>query len=88
MPGINLFLLGAISLASFMAGLFFFRFWKTTQDRLFLLFGLAFVIEGFNRAALALISNPKEGDPFFYIIRLLAFSLILGAILDKNLSQR
>lgn len=88
MQGVNLFLLGAIAMASAIASLYFFRFWKNTGDRLFLLFGLAFLIEGINRTALALLSNPKEGDPFFYLIRMLAFSLILFAILDKNLSHR
>lgn len=88
MEPLNLFLLGAISMASLTAGLFFFRFWRQTRDRLFLLFGLAFFLEGINRAALALSENPREGDPFFYLVRLLAFSLILGAIVDKNFFQR
>lgn len=88
MQAVNLFMLGAIAMASAIASLYFFRFWKNTGDRLFFLFGLAFLIEGINRAALALLSNPKEGDPFFYLIRMLAFSLILFAILGKNLSRK
>lgn len=88
LPAVNFFLLGTISMASMLAGLFFLRFWRDTRDRLFLLFGLAFMLEGLNRCALALLSNPKEGDPLFYMIRLLSFCLILGAIIDKNLSLK
>ncbi|HZD76664.1 MAG TPA: DUF5985 family protein, partial [Acidobacteriaceae bacterium] len=50
----------------------------------FLAFGLAFVIEGLNRCALLFLKNPNEGSPYIYIVRLLAFLLILGAILHKN----
>jgi uncharacterized membrane protein HdeD (DUF308 family) len=80
----NLFLLGAIAAMSLMAGLFFLRFWRQTHDRLFLLFGLAFGLEGLNRTALALQPRPNEGEPLFYLVRCVAFGLILAAILDKN----
>lgn len=84
----NLFLLGAISLSCLIAGLYFLKFWFRTRDRLFLLFACSFLIEGVNRAALALSGHPQEGEPFFYIVRLLSFALILAAILDKNLLQK
>ena len=35
-------LLGAISMASLIAGLFFLRFWKDTGDRFFLFFAVSF----------------------------------------------
>ena len=73
-------------MASFVAGLFFLRFWRETKDRLFLAFAVSFLIEGVNRTALALSERPNEGAPFFYVVRLLAFLLILGAIVDKNRS--
>ncbi|HEX6435777.1 MAG TPA: DUF5985 family protein [Candidatus Binatia bacterium] len=38
-------LLGAISMASLIAGLFFLRFWKDTGDRFFLFFAVSFLIE-------------------------------------------
>jgi hypothetical protein len=31
-----------------------------------------------------LLAKPSEGNPYIYIVRLLAFLLILGAILHKN----
>ena len=83
---LNLFLLGAIAALSLVAAVFFFRFWRETSDRLFLIFALAFGIEGVNRTALALTPNPSEGDPFFYAVRAFAFLLILYAIWDKNRS--
>lgn len=76
--------LGAIAMECLVAGLLFLRFWRDTHDRLFLLFGLAFSVEAVNRVGLALSPRPNEGDLFFYIVRLLAFGLILMAILDKN----
>ena len=76
-------LLGAIAMASLVAGLFFLRFWKTTRDRFFLFFAIAFWIEAVNRTMLGIIELPED-IPVFYLIRLAAFSLILFAIIDKN----
>jgi len=80
----DLMLLGAIAMGSLIAGLFFLRFWKDTGDRFFLFFAVSFLVEGFNRAALGLSSDPNEGRPFFYFIRFLSFVLILLAIAHKN----
>ena len=80
----DLLLLGAITMANVIAGLFFLRSWRKTNDRFFLFFALSFFIEGFNRAALGLSDNPNEGRPFFYLVRLSAFLVILVAIVQKN----
>lgn len=80
----DLMLLGAISTASLVAGLFFLRFWRDTRDRFFLFFAVSFAIEGINRAALALTSDPNEGRPFFFFVRFFSFFLIIVAILHKN----
>jgi uncharacterized membrane protein HdeD (DUF308 family) len=84
----NLFLLGTVAMGFLVAGLFFLRFWRETRDRLFLAFAISFFTEAINRAALALSSKPNEGAPFFYLVRLLAYLLILVAIADKNRSLR
>ena len=81
---INGFLLGVIATSSLTAGLFFLKFWKKTRDSLFLAFGLAFFVEGLNRCAVLFLAKPNEGSPYIYIVRLLAFLLILAAILHKN----
>jgi uncharacterized membrane protein HdeD (DUF308 family) len=80
-------LLGAIAMASWVAGLFFLRFWRDTRDRLFLYFAISFLVEGVNRAALGMSADPNEGRPFFYFVRLLSFLLILIAIVQKNLAK-
>lgn len=81
----NDMLLGAIAACSFVAGLFFLRFWKSSRDRFFLFFAGAFWIEAANRTALALAGpSVTENIPIFYLIRFTAFGLILAAILDKN----
>ena len=78
------FLLGVIATASLTAGVFFLKFWSKTRDSLFLVFGLAFVIEGLNRCAVLMLARPNEGSPYIYGVRLLAFLIILTAILHKN----
>jgi len=81
---LNIMLLGAIAATNAVAGMFFLRFWKRSGDRFFLLFAASFFVEGVNRAALALTEHPTDGAPVFYVVRLLAFTLILIAIADKN----
>jgi len=66
------------------AGLFFLRFWRDTRDRLFGIFAAAFWLLAAQRLALALSPDPNGDQVLFYGIRLLAFVLILGAIVDKN----
>jgi Family of unknown function (DUF5985) len=88
-PGtaIGLLISGAIILGYAVAGLFFLRFWRETRDRLFLIFAGAFWILGGQRLALALTRSMAEDDTGLYLVRLFAFLLILGAILDKNRSS-
>lgn len=78
------FLLGVIACASLTAALFFLRFWRDTRDSLFLAFAVAFIIEGLNRCAMLLLSEPNEGSPWIYLVRLFAFLLILAGIVNKN----
>ena len=82
----NQILAGAIATASLTASLFFLRFWKTTRDRFFLFFALAFFLEGINRIVLApTVGNGSDLlDYAFYLLRLVSYGLILFAILDKN----
>jgi uncharacterized membrane protein HdeD (DUF308 family) len=78
------FLLGVVSACSLLAGMFFLKFWRRTRDFLFLAFGMAFLVEGVNRAAVLLVARPNEGHPLIYGVRLGASLLILAAILKKN----
>jgi hypothetical protein len=81
---IESFLLGIIVATSLTAGMFFLKFWRATRDPLFLAFSLAFTIEGLNRTAFLFVDHPNEGSPGIYTVRLLAFLLILTAIVWKN----
>ena len=81
------FMWGAIVMACAAAGLFFLRFWRKTRDRLFAIFALAFWILGVHWFVLA-STNRDEVHVALYAIRLLAFLLILFAIVDKNRATR
>ena len=81
---INGFLVGVIATASLAAGLFFLRFWRDTRDSLFLAFGIAFIIEGVNRATLIGSEHPNEASPWVYLVRCFAFLIILAGIARKN----
>lgn len=78
------FFLGVIFTASIIASLFFLKFWRMTRDTLFLAFAAAFAIEGLNRLTYFFLERPNEGTPAIYVVRLLAFLLILAAIFRKN----
>ncbi|HEY0022445.1 MAG TPA: DUF5985 family protein [Longimicrobium sp.] len=75
---------GALVMGYFVAGLYFLRFWRDTRDRLFGIFAAAFWLLAAQRAALALTTDPTGEQLLLYSVRLLAFVLILAAIIDKN----
>lgn len=77
-------LLGAIAMACLVSGLLFLRFWKSTGDRFFLFFAISFGMEAINRVLLSLMNTSPENLPIFYMIRVLAYGLILFAFIDKN----
>ena len=80
----NEMLAGAIAAGSVVAALFFLRFWRSTRDRFFLYFALSFFIEGSNRFLLGFMGWLHEEAPAYYLVRLVAYGLILVAILEKN----
>ncbi len=82
-------MLGAVAMASFVAALFFYGFWRKTRDRFFLLFSAAFLLDAVNRAALGALNDiSEEHEPLFYIVRLATFLLIIAAVVDKNLRSK
>lgn len=68
-------------------GLFFLRFWRKSGDRLFLYFTIAFWLLGINWLALEILNIEELRTPI-YAVRLVAFTVILTGILDKNRAQR
>jgi hypothetical protein len=81
------FLSGALTLGFLMASLFFARFWRKTSDRFFLAFALAFLLLALNQAIAQWLGAADERVGYTYLLRVLGFILILGAIVDKNLAR-
>lgn len=79
---------GLLVMGYAVAGLFFLRFWRETRDRLFGIFAGAFWLLAVQRLLLALFQDPDSEQVWLYGIRLLAFVLILVAIIDKNRGGR
>lgn len=78
------FLSGAVTLGYLVASVFFVRFWRRSADRLFLVFAIAFVLLGLNQFLAFALDVVSEPHSFIYGIRVLAFVLIIAAIVDKN----
>ncbi len=78
------FLTGISTAGCLVAAVFFLRFWRETQDRLFVHFAIAFGGLALNRALLAYFTPDRESQPYIYLIRLAAFILIAWAVIDKN----
>jgi hypothetical protein len=80
-------LAGAIAMACALAGLVFLRFWKSSRDSFFLCFAASFWLQGAQWVHSGLALGASESSPYSYLIRLLAYALIVFAILRKNLRQ-
>ena len=81
---LNSFLSGAVVLSFAVCALFFLRYWSRTRDELFLTFSVAFALLAAGQTILALASIPTEERGPVYLIRLIAYLLILFAIYRKN----
>ena len=82
------FISGAMSMAYLVTALFFVRLWRDTRDRLFLFFSTAFGLLAAQRTTLSLLVGANAAlEVSSYGLRLLAFLLILAAIVDKNLRR-
>lgn len=82
------FLAGIATCGAWGIAAFFFRFWTDTRDRFFALFSAAFLILSINWLLVAILKPPSESRPFFYLLRLAAFGLIILAVWDKNRPRR
>lgn len=80
------FMWGVLAMASCVAALFFLRFWRATRERLFVFFALAFAGLTANWLGLAVINHPTDEaqQEYAYIVRLVAFVILLIGIFDKN----
>jgi len=78
---------GIISAGYLACGLFFLRFWSRSRDFLFLAFAAAFWLLALNVALVVLIPQPDEDRSWYYLIRVVAYVLIVTAIVRKNASD-
>jgi hypothetical protein len=78
------FFWGALALAAWTVGLHFSKFWRMSGDRLFRLFALAFWVLALHWAALGVLNPPAETRHYHYLLRLIAFVLIIVAVVGKN----
>ena len=84
MDSLYLFLSGAVACGFAVCAAFFLRFWRRTRDELFLAFALAFALLGACQAIVGLANIATESRGSIYLMRLVAFVLILSAIARKN----
>lgn len=83
-PQLIALLQGICVLAAWAIGLVFWRFWRESRDRLFAYFATGFWLLSISWALLGLTNPAAENRPYIYGIRLVAFLLIIVAIVDKN----
>ena len=88
MSNLSSVLNGAVAMASFVAVLFFLRFWRQTQDSFFLFFALAFGIDAALRLVLGLGHFSEETEPLVYLARAASFASIIIAVVRKNTTGR
>jgi hypothetical protein len=80
------FMSGAITLGFVVAAVFFLRFWRRTEDRLFLAFAVGFFLLALNQGLAQWLSAADERVGYTYLLRVIGFIIILAAVIDKNVS--
>lgn len=83
MESVLQFLYGGLALMCGVIGFFFLRYWYVQRDRFFLWFMVAFWALGVGWG-IHLVYLTSEAGPLVYAARLVAFLLIIVAIVDKN----
>ena len=81
------FLSGAITMGFVIAGLFFFRFWRRTGDVFFCYFGISFWLLACSQALSIMLDMPNDDQSWVYLLRLLAFVVLIVGIVSKNLDR-
>jgi hypothetical protein len=81
------FMSGAVTMGFMVGAAFFLHFWRKTADRLFLAFAVAFALLALNQGLAQWLGAADERVGYTYLLRVLGFLLILGAIVDKNVAR-
>ncbi len=88
MNGVVGFLSGAATMGYAVVGIFLLRFWRRARDPLFLWFAVAFALLAVNQALTGILGSALETLAAIYSIRLLAFIIIIVAIIRKNTERQ
>jgi hypothetical protein len=78
------FLQGATAMGCVIVGAFFLRFWNQSRDRLFAWFAVAFWVLAVSYLVLGTVAFATEWRVYVFVIRLIAFCMILYGIFEKN----
>lgn len=79
---------GALIVGYLILGVFFLKFWRRTRDSLFIMFAWAFWLMAANQLAVWASNSGDTDVGWTYLLRLLAFVLIVVAIVRKNIETR
>jgi hypothetical protein len=73
---------------SLVATVFLMKFWRDSRDSLFVKFAAALLLLALERVMLVGVSvTDEDGSNIVFVLRLIAFSLIIWAMIDKNLRK-
>lgn len=78
------FLSGAVVMGFAVASLLFLSYWRRTRQALFLTFAGSFLLLAINYGWLAVTEIPVEDRSPLFLLRLVAFALIIVAIYQSN----
>ena len=78
------FIHGAVAMGCAVAAVFFLRFWQHSRDRLFAWFAAAFMVLGVSYTLLGTVAFATEWRVYVFVVRLIAFVIILYGIFQKN----
>ncbi len=78
------FLAGGLMMGCLVAALFFWRYWMESRDRLFVFFAAAFGTLAIHWSWAGLELTPELPLYQTYVLRLVAFVIILAGIIDRN----
>ena len=87
MTNVNAVLTGAVAMASFVAALFFLRYWSQTRDEVSsCCFRWLSGVDCVTRFYFGVQPRVRQAEPYFYLARLVTFSLIILGIPQKSRS--
>ena len=78
------FLQTVAATAAWISAAIFLRYWRESRDGLFAFFSVAFTLLGVSWAILSMFTPLGDASPYVYGLRLLAFLLIIAAVIAKN----